>query len=91
MALNAQLQSFFFCFTYGLFFSLIYNLNYKYIYKIKTIFKLIISFIFVTDNVLLFYIILVKINYGIIHPYFLLMLLFGFLLGNVWTKKIRIN
>lgn len=91
MLLNTQLQSLFFCFIYGLFFSVIYNISYKYLYGRKIVYKLVTSFLFVTDNVLLFYIILVRINHGIIHPYFILMLLLGFLLGNIWTKKLRMK
>ncbi|MGI6324854.1 MAG: spore cortex biosynthesis protein YabQ [Bacilli bacterium] len=82
MSLAIQIKSLIFCFIYGLFFSIIYNLNSKYIYDTKKWYKISISILFILDNVLLFYLILLKINYGIIHPYFILMLIIGFYIGN---------
>lgn len=42
-------------------------------------YKLVINILFILNNVLLYFIVLKKINNGIIHFYFILMILFGFL------------
>ncbi len=82
MALSLQINSLLYCFLYGLFFSLGYNLNYKIMKDAKMLFKILVDFVFVLNNILLFYIILLKINFGVIHPYFIMMLAIGFIVGN---------
>jgi hypothetical protein len=55
------------------------------------VFKIIVTFIFVIDNVLLYFFILRKINNGIIHFYFILMLVVGYVIGNHKTKTLKKN
>lgn len=89
MVLEVQLQSLIYSFVYGFFFSFLLNINYKYLFNSTSIYKIIINILFILDNVLLYYIILRYINNGVIHMYFLLMIVFGFVFGNYYTKKIR--
>jgi len=88
MALNIQINSFVFSFLFGIFFYLLININKKYLFYSKVYVKIIISFLFIFNNVLIYFIILKKVNNGIIHPYFFLVILVGCIFGNFVYKKI---
>ena len=74
-------------FFYGIFFSFFLSLNYKIIYSDKKIIKTIVSFLVVIISVLLYFIILRKINYGIFHIYEILALILGFIIEN-WLSSV---
>ena len=86
MSIKTQVLSLLFSLAYGGFFSFIYHINYKYIYGQKRIYAITITFLVVFNGALLYYLILRQINYGILHPYFLLMLMIGFYLGKKIIK-----
>ena len=83
MNIKLQITTLLFSFLYGIFFSFFLSLNYKFIYSDKKILKTIISFLFIIVCVLLYFIILKKINYGIFHVYEILMIILGFVLENL--------
>ena len=87
MNIKLQIITLLVSFLYGIFFSFFLGLNYKYIYSDKKIFKTIISFLVIIISVLLYFIILKKINYGIFHVYEILALAIGFCLEN-WIAAI---
>lgn len=87
MILKFQLITLLFSFLYGIFFYILLRLNYKFLYNNKL--SLIIDLLFILDNVLLYFIILKKINNGIFHPYLVIMLILGYLSSNYVDKKIR--
>ena len=87
MNIKLQIETLLVSFLYGIFFSFFLGLNYKYIYSDKKIFKIIISFLLIGINVLLYFIILKKINYGIFHVYEILALTTGFCMQN-WLAHI---
>lgn len=89
MVLEVQIQSLIYSFVYGFFFSILLNFNYKYLFKTGIYYKIVINILFMLDNVLLYYILLRIINNGVIHPYFFIMIVLGFFLGNYYSKKIR--
>ena len=89
MDLEIQIQSLIFSLVFGMFFSLIFNLMYKHLFRGKKVFRLFTNMLFVIFNVLLYFGILSIINDGIIHTYFMLMVVVGFIIGNKKTKKIR--
>lgn len=89
MNLKVQIIALVFSFLYGMLFSFLVNINYKFLFSKKLIFKIIITFIFIVDCSLLYFLVLKKINEGIVHPYFLLMILLGFYISFPLTKKIR--
>ncbi len=89
MPLNIQINSLLFCLLYGIFFGILYGMNYKILYESKIIFRIIITFLFIIDNILFFYLILLRINNGIIHPYFILMLIMGYYIGNNYYPLIK--
>ena len=86
--LRIQIISVFISYLYGIFFSILLNLNSKYIYNTKKIKKYLFNFIFVFDNVLLYFIILRHINDGILHYSFMIVLFLGFLSVNKVTNRI---
>lgn len=90
MTIIIQLKSFLFSFLFGGFFSFLLHFNYKYIYKGPLILKILINLVFVFDNVLLYFVIIKKINNGIIHNYFILMILLGFVMMEWIFKKFLI-
>lgn len=89
MGLETQIQSLVFSFVFGLFLSLMFNVFYKYLFKPKLPIKIITNLIFVSINALIYFFLLKIINDGILHSYFLISLLMGFVLGNLKTKVIR--
>lgn len=89
MLLKVQFQSLIYSFVYGFFFSILLNINYKYLFDSKKIKKIIFNIIFILDNSLLYYILLKYINNGVVHIYFFIMIILGFILGNYYSKKIR--
>ncbi len=89
MTLEVQIQSFVYSFLYGMFFSLMLNLHYTLLFQSKKWVQIILSFLFLLDHVLVYFIFLRWINQGIFHPYFLLLLYLGYFVGNHTTKKLR--
>ncbi len=80
MILDIQIKTLFYSFLFGIYFSFIIYINYKYIYKLKKLYKVITTFIFIFFNTIMYFLILLKINNGIIHIYGLISLIIGFLL-----------
>lgn len=87
MNIKLQIITLVVSFFYGIFFSIFLSLNYKFIYSDKRIVKTIVSFLVVIISVLLYFIILRKINYGIFHIYEILALIMGFIIEN-WLNGI---
>ena len=83
MNIKLQITTLLFSFLYGIFFSFFLSLNYKFIYSNKRIFRTVISFLVVVVYVLLYFIILKKINYGIFHIYEVLMIILGVIVENI--------
>ena len=89
MLLETQIQSMIYSFVYGLFFSFLLNLNYRILFSSKKIIQILGNLFFIIDNVFLYFILLRYINNGMLHTYFLILLILGFYIGNFTTKKIR--
>jgi hypothetical protein len=91
MNLEVQIQSMIISFIYGLFVSFLYNLFYFILYSKNKVILVLSDLLFNVLLSLLFFYIMFKINYANIHPYFLLLLICGFFIGNKKTKVIRKN
>lgn len=87
MSLIIQIKSLVFSFIFGCLFNIFFRINYKYLYYEKIVVRIVISFLFSIDMAILYFIILKNINNGIIHAYFLLMIIFGFFLTNYFIKR----
>lgn len=88
MTLKVQIISLIVSFLYGIFFSILLKINYKIIYNEKKLIKIIGTFIFIIFNSLLYFLILMKINNGIVHIYLILVLSLGFILEGYMCKVI---
>lgn len=88
MNLTIQLNLLAFSFFYGIFVSLSINLNYKLLYNENKLIKILSTILFVGVNVLLYFIILLRINNGILHFYSLLIIVVGFILENYIERKL---
>lgn len=89
MNLKIQLFSLIFSFFYGMLFSFCININYQYLFYKKVFFQIIITFLFLLDMALLYFLVLKFINDGIIHIYFYFMLFLGFYITFPIMKKFR--
>ena len=87
MELSIQLQVLTVSFVYGILFSYLLKLQYKFLFESTKFYKILITFLFVFDNCLLYFLILRAINNGIFHIYFLLVLILGFFVGNNFIRK----
>lgn len=91
MILSIQIYSLLYSFLYGIIFYFLLEINYKLIYSSKIFIRIIYSFLFLITNTLVYFLVLVKINNGIVHPYFLISLTLGYLLTYYLTKKLFKN
>ena len=80
MNLDTQISTLLVSFLYGMAFSFLVSVNYKYLYHKKILLRILFTFLFIFANVLIYFIILRKINQAILHPYSLGMILVGFCL-----------
>jgi len=88
MNLDTQLKLLLFSFMYGLFLSFMININQKYLYSNNTILKIIFTFFFILAHTFLYFIILQKINDGIIHIYSIISIVLGFFIEHYIRKKV---
>lgn len=89
MPLNTQIISLLFSFIYGIFFSVFLDINHKIIYNSHKIIKLIGTTFVVFLSVLIYFILLLKINNATFHPYELIMIILGYILENIIKNKIK--
>lgn len=87
MNVFTQILVFSFSFLFGFCFYITSKLNKFLIHDKNSFIKLFITFIFVLNHVLIYLIVLYKINYGIFHFYFLVMLILGYLFSVYICKK----
>lgn len=79
MKLDIQIYSFLYSFLFGCCFYGLLDLFNRLICKVKGIFKVIFSFLFIMIMSCLYFIGLLFINNGVVHIYFLLTILGGYL------------
>ena len=91
MPLINQILTIVFSFIYGIIFYFLLEINYKYIYYGNKIYRIIVTLLFVLCNTIIYFIMLRKINYGIVHIYFLFCLLTGYILSNFVCKNLIVN
>jgi hypothetical protein len=89
MDIKIQLLSFLFSFLFGIFFYFTSFINYKMIKNYSVIFRYLISLFYALDIALLYILMMYKINYGVIHIYFVMILFVGYYMGMIYCKKLR--
>lgn len=91
MNAHLQLLSLGASFLYGFIFYYLIKLNYKLIKNQKKFYQSLITILFMYNVVLLYIIIIFKLNNGIFHLYFFIMITLGFLSNLKLTKKMLKN
>ena len=91
MILKIQIFSLLYSFIYGMIFYILLEVNQNFLYEGKIVYRIIISFLFVIFISLLYFLILIKINNGILHLYFFLTMFTGYLLSFVIYKKLIVK
>ena len=89
MNLKIQIISLAFSFLYGVVFSLLVNINYRFLFTKRLFYKIVVTFVFIIDMALLYFIFIKMINNGIIHIYFLLMIILGFYITFPIGRRLR--
>lgn len=89
MELSVQIQSLVFSFVYGFIVSYVINLCYHHLFYGKLVYQIIWNFVVVVGVCLLYFISMKAINNVVLHPYFYLLVLIGYLVGNIFSFKIR--
>ena len=87
MILGVQIVSLVASLGYGVFFYLTLELNSRFIYSSNLFVKIVYSLIFVIFHTLLYFFILMYINNGYVHIYFILCIIFGYLMCKVVSKR----
>lgn len=88
MSLRLQILTLSYSFSYGIFFSFLLTINYKLIYNNKKYIKYLATILFVLINVLIYFLLLKKINNAIIHPYFLFVFILGVITERATSKLV---
>ena len=91
MDAKTQIIVLLFSYLYGFLFYYLYLLNYNIIKKYHSIYKSFITIMFMYNIVLIYLICLYKLNNGIFHIYFLIMLILGFITSYKLTNKLLNN
>ena len=95
MSSYVQLLSIIFSIFFGILFSLLTILNFKIINNLKKLWKHIITLIYVFDMIIIYIIIIYKLNNGYFHLYFIIMVVISYFVGlciyNLITSKFCVN
>ena len=91
MNAHLQLLSLGASFLYGFIFCYLIKLNYKLIKNQKKFYQSLITILFMYNIVLIYIIIIFKLNNGIFHLYFFIMITLGFLSNLKLTQKMLKN
>lgn len=89
MVLELQIQSLIVSFVYGMFMGLVYNISYFALNNKRILVSILLSFLYFLILFSIYFVLLFIINSGIVHIYFVELLILGFVIGNKQTKKIR--
>ena len=89
MGLTEQVIALVFSFIYGVVLSVLYNLNYNLLFYKRRSVKIIFNILFVLDLVLIYFLVMRKINNAVIHPYFYLFIILGFFAVFDVSKRFR--
>ena len=89
MSVIFQIISFMVSFLYGVFFAFLCKIHFFYVNPMKVYWQFILTIIFILDSVLGYVILLYHINEGVIHIYFLILVLLGYYSFPILQKKCK--
>lgn len=81
MSLDIQLYSLGFSFIFGVIFSFLIKINYKVLFESRRLIRIVGNFVFLMAMSLLYFLCIKLINNGILHIYFFIMFIFGWVVG----------
>lgn len=92
ISLKIQIYTIIFSFLYGIFFSLLIDLNYKFIHSKNKFTKYFSTILMIILSIIIYFIGIMKISYGIFHIYSILCILMGYILtsyvvGSIAKRK----
>ena len=88
MDLFTQIKVLLFSFSYGVLFYYLVKIQKNLLFNSKTIIKIILSSLLIFNSIMIYYFLLVFLNNGIFHIYFIFSIILGFISGNkLLTKK----
>ena len=88
MYITTQIKTIIFSIIYGIIFSCLIDVNHRYLTKNKII-NILITFIFIMLSVLIYFILLRKINNGIFNNYEIICIILGFVIENLIHSKVE--
>ena len=91
MTASLQLLTLGASFLYGFLFYYLMKINYRFIKNKKKFYQSLITILFMYNIVLLYIIIIFKLNNGIFHIYFFIMIILGFYVNLKLTQKMLKN
>lgn len=94
MDINVQIKCFIFSFIYGIIFNIFEKINFEIIKNNNSYIKYLDNCLFMLNFVLIFLIVDIKLNFGIIHPYFIIFIILGYYFTNIMTsfvEKIKVK
>lgn len=89
MDLHTQITTLLFSLGYGFIFSFLLDIVHKYYLKWSKFIQIIFAFLYVITSSIVYFYILLKINNALLHPYFIILFIFGFLLEFVMKKTFK--
>lgn len=91
MNAKTQIIALLLSFLYGFIFAILARINAIIVNKQKRYYRSFITVLFICNIVLLYIILIFKLNHGIFHPYFFIMMGLGYILGLYIQKKVSNN
>ena len=89
--LKIQVYTILFSFLFGIFFFLLVNLNYKFIHSKNKFIKIFSTILIIILSVIIYFIGIMKISYGVFHIYSIFCILASYILlsylGSIAKKK----
>lgn len=89
MNLTLQIETFLFSLLFGMFFSFIINIFHNYLFKLKNPLQFILTFLIIMIMAYIYFKGLLYLNNVIIHPYYIIAFILGFLNYNVVKRLFK--
>lgn len=90
ISLALQIKALLFSFLFGFFFAICVIISQKFILSRKKLIRISFTFLFIIVNILIYFIGIKKIDDAFLHPYFILMILTGFI-AEIFIQKIIVK
>ena len=89
MNLETQLITLLISTLFGFTFSLIIDLIHKYLFKLKKNIQIITTFLLIIFSSIVYFLILLNLNNGIIHPYYIFAFIIGFFIEILFKRFLK--